>query len=54
MSDDDDILKDDPETDFAAEDEAAERAALPPQACHGGAPEAGMPRRARAAEPGAP
>jgi cell fate regulator YaaT (PSP1 superfamily) len=28
MSDDDDILKDDPETDFAAEDEAAERAAF--------------------------
>ena len=57
MSDNDDILKDDPETDFAAEDEAAERAAFAAAGPATAAPQRpGMPqpRPEQAGEPGVP
>src|SRR5208337_4386020 len=57
MSDDDDILKDDPETDFAAEDDAAEHAAFAAAGPATAAPErpgVSPPRAEQAGEPGVP
>jgi cell fate regulator YaaT (PSP1 superfamily) len=56
MGDDDDIMKDDPETDFAAEDEAAERAAFAAAGPATAAPQRPEtpPTHPGAGEPGAP